>query len=173
MRKFQNLIPDAPYDIKITGKTGTDKILDVPRELKEWEYGTKNASTGDADEDIDYTGTKLTVPQPSIEEQHKFAKAISVLGDRIFLGCPLENSVVGIDDAIDPVTYPASYELENNGKIYVYRKMPEPSGNDWSDQPDKSPFYLEQEIVLPTGYRRDDFQLSNPSTTTKGSVFHS
>lgn len=157
IRKFQNLIPNAPYDIKITAKTGTDKVLDVPRELKEWEYGTKNASTGDANEDIDYNGTKLTVPQPTIEEKHKFAKAVSVLGDRIFLGCPFENSVVGEDDLLDPIAYPASYELEDNGKIYVYRKTPEPSGNDWSDQPDKSPFYLEQEIVLPTGYRRDGY----------------
>ena len=157
IRKFQNLIPDAPYDIKITAKTGTDKILDVPRELKEWEYGTKNASTGDANEDIDYTGTKLTAPQPTIEEKQKFAKGLTVLGDRVILGCPFEDSTTGITDLIDPASYPPSYELDSNGKIYVYKKTPEPSGNDWSDQPDKSPFYLEQEIVLPTGYRRDDY----------------
>lgn len=157
IRKFQNLIPDAPYDIKITAKTGTDQILDVPRELKEWEYGTKNAATGDANEDIDYVGTKLTAPQPTIEEKQKFAKGLTVLGDRIALGCPFEDSTVGVTDLINPAAYPPSYPLIDNGKIYLYRKMPEPSGNDWSDQPDKSPFYLEQEIVLPTGFRRDDY----------------
>lgn len=157
IRKFEGLIPQAPYNIKITGKTGTDEILEVPRELKEWEYGTKNSSTGDSNKNIDYSGIKIIAPQNSIEEKQKFAKSLTVLKDMVILGCPFENSEVGVNDTLNPTAYPPSYELNDNGKIYVYKKHPEPQGSDWTNQSDKSPYSLDQEIVLPTGFRRDDF----------------
>jgi len=160
IRKFTGLVPQAPYNIKITGKTGTDQILEVPRELKEWEYGTKNSSTGDSDKNIDYSGIKLTAPQNSIEEKQKFSKGLKVLKDMVILGCPFENSEVGVNDLLDPSAYPLSHELNNNGKIYVYKKDLEPQGFDWTNQSDKSPYSLEQEIVLPTGFRRDNYSLT-------------
>ena len=123
IRKFTGLVPQAPYNIKITGKTGTDQILEVPRELKEWEYGTKNSSTGDSDKNIDYSGIKLTAPQNSIEEKQKFSKGLKVLKDMVILGCPFENSEVGVNDLLDPSAYPLSHELNNNGKIYVYLSL--------------------------------------------------
>ena len=142
IRKFSNLIPQAPYTITITGKTGTDKILQVPREMTEWEYGTN--------EDVAYSGIQLT---PSVNSSgNKFGKSVTVLDDRVMIGCPYEN-----------IFDETNYEINNAGKIYVYRKNPEPSGYDWSNQLDKSNFVLEQEIVLPTGWRRDYFYKRNIS----------
>ncbi|NDG32066.1 hypothetical protein EB118_18570, partial [bacterium] len=36
IRKFDKLIPQAPYEITIIGKTGSGGILEVPREMSEW-----------------------------------------------------------------------------------------------------------------------------------------
>ena len=153
MRKITNLIPLAPYNIILTGKTGSDKILEVPREIKEWEYGFKNASTGDPDKNINYTGLKLTAPASNIESNHNFGKAVTVLGDRVIIGAPFEDIPVGVDDLLNSDT--ASYNLKDAGKIYIYKKAPEATGYSWTDQDDKAPFVLEQELVLPVGFRRD------------------
>jgi len=153
MRKITNLIPLAPYNIILTGKTGSDKILEVPREIKEWEYGFKNASTGDPNKNINYTGLKLTAPVSNIESNHNFGKAVTVLGDRVIIGAPFEDAPVGVDDLLNSDT--ASYNLKDAGKIYIYKKAPEATGYSWTDQDDKAPFVLEQELVLPVGFRRD------------------
>jgi hypothetical protein len=155
IRKFTGLIPQAPYNITITGKTASDKILEVPREIREWEYGTN--------EDVDYSGIKLTASNSNIGENKHFGQDVTTLRDMVAISSPYETIEVGVDDTLNSDT--ASYQLHNAGKIYIYRKDVEPSGSDWSNQPDKSPLVLEQELVLPVGMRRDYF-------TTNQAIFY-
>tara|TARA_B100001559_G_scaffold126757_1_gene106519 strand:- start:484 stop:13125 length:12642 start_codon:yes stop_codon:yes gene_type:complete len=154
-RKITNLIPLAPYNITLTGRTGSGKILEVPREIKEWEYGFKNASTGDPNKDINYTGLKLTAPVSNVENNQNFGKSVTVLDDKVIIGAPFEDIPVGVDDTLNNDT--ENYNIADAGKIYIYKKAPEATGSDWTDQNDKAPFVLEQELVLPTGFRRDYF----------------
>jgi len=153
IRKFENLIPQSPYRITIKGKTAGDKVLEVPREISEWEYGTNN--------DTSYSGIKINPPEGNIDSNNFFGKSVTVLKDMLAVGCPFENSEAGVQDVLSGDG--PSYTLQDNGKIYIYRKAPEPSGNDWTDQLDKSPFTLEQELVLPTGWRRDYFYTTQRS----------
>lgn len=138
MRKFTNLIPQAPYSVVLTGKTASSDIIDVPREMSEWEYGTN--------EDVAYSGLQILPPSSSLRDQLNFGKDVSMLGDMLAIGCPNEYI---LDENNDPVI--------DAGKIYVYRRNPEPSGYDWSNQPDKSGWSLEQELTLPKGWKRDYF----------------
>ena len=165
IRKFTGLIPQAPYNITITGKTGSDAIIEVPRQLSEWEYGKKDITTGDDNENVNYSGIKLTAPDLNIASNARFAKDLTVLRDMVIVSSHLEDSQVGVDDLYNNDT--ASYNLDNAGKIYVYKKLPEPSGSDWSEQSDKSSYILDQEIVLPTGFRRDYFTVTSRQFTVE------
>jgi len=138
MRKFTNLIPQAPYSITITGKTASSEIIDVPREMSEWEYGTN--------EDVAYSGLQILPPPSSLQDHLNFGKDVSMLGDMLAIGCPNE-TILGDDNK----------DVIEAGKIYIYRRDPEPSGYDWSNQLDKSGWSLQQELTLPKGWKRDYF----------------
>ncbi|NBO99633.1 MAG: hypothetical protein EBU90_05840 [Proteobacteria bacterium] len=147
IRKFDGLIPQAPYDITIVGKTGSEEIIDVPREMTEWEYGNTSIAKGD-DEDLGYSGVKLISPNRDIDNQ--YGKSIAIHNNLLAVGAPGEN----IRDA-------NNYLVQKAGSVYVYRRDVEPSGYDWSNQPDKSAWELETVLTLPSGYRRDYYTTSN------------
>jgi len=142
IRKFVGLIPQAPYKFTLTGKTGSDGILDVPRELSEWEYGTN--------EDVDYSGVKIVSPNRNTHDE--FGKAVAIKGDLMAIGAP-RHTIYDID----------GYPLDDAGAVFVYRRLPEPSGSDWTSQPDKSPWVLETKLELPSGFKRDYFDSSQVS----------
>lgn len=142
MRKFVGLIPQAPYNITITAQTGSDGIIDVPREISEWEYGTNN--------DVDYSGIKFVANIVDRQDNDEYGKSVSIKGDLMAVGAPKHN-ILDVDN----------YELENAGAVFVYRRLPEPSGYDWTNQPDKSPWELETKLTLPNGFKRDYFDKVN------------
>jgi hypothetical protein len=141
IRKFDKLIPQAPYNITIIGKTGSSGIIDVPREMSEWEYGYN--------EDVGYSGFKIVPSELERQANDKYGKSVAVKGDLMAIGAPFHN----IQDT-------DGYELRDAGAVFVYRRNPEPSGFDWSNQLDKSPWSLEAKLSLPDGFKRDYYSLS-------------
>ena len=142
IRKFDKLIPQAPYNITIVGKTGTSGIIEVPREMSEWEYGFN--------EDVGYSGLKIVPLEAERNSNDQYGKSIAVKDDLMAIGAPFHN----IQDT-------DGYELTDAGAVFVYRRNPEPSGFDWSNQLDKSPWSLEAKLSLPDGFKRDYYNTAN------------
>jgi len=138
IRKFDKLIPQAPYNITLVGKTGTSGIIDVPREMSEWEYGYN--------EDVGYSGLKIVPLESDRNVDDQFGKSIAIKDDLMVIGAPFHD-IQDVD----------GYELSDAGAVFVYRRNPEPSGFDWSNQLDKSPWSLEAKLSLPDGFKRDYF----------------
>jgi hypothetical protein len=142
IRKFDKLIPQAPYNITIVGKTGSSGIIEVPREMSEWEYGYN--------EDVGYSGLKITPLENNRTSNDQYGKSIAIKDNLMIVGAPFHN----IQDT-------NGYELTDAGAVFVYRRNPEPSGFDWSNQLDKSHWSLETKLSLPEGFKRDYFDRSS------------
>jgi len=142
IRKFDKLIPQAPYQITIVGKTGTSGIAQVPREMSEWEYGFN--------EDVGYSGLKIVPSELDRNANDQYGKSISIKDDLMAIGAPFHN----IQDS-------DGYEITDAGAVFVYRRNPEPSGFDWTHQLDKSPWSLEAKLSLPDGFKRDYYDTAN------------
>ncbi len=139
IRKFDGLIPQAPYDITIVGKTGSDGIIDVPKEISEWEYGYN--------EDVGYSGIKIISPERLLNSN--YGTSVAIKDDLMVIGSPHQN-----------IYDENNYLLPDAGSVYVYRRSPEPSGGDWTEQLDKSPWSLENILTLPDGFKRDYYTTS-------------
>jgi len=155
IRKFTSLIPNAPYTIKITGQSGGGEVLEVPREVSEWNYGKSETPSGVLSPEVNYSGLQILESLSNRDSNNNFGKSVKVVGDLLAVGVPHADSTVGVDDLLNSDT--ASRTVNSHGKIYVYRRNPAPSGHDWSNQDDQAQWSVEQEIVLPTGWRRDYF----------------
>ena len=138
VRKYTGLMPAGTYSITLVGRTGADGIIDVPREIVEWEYGTN--------EDVDYTGLKL-VDETTRQEGDRYGKSVDIVGDLMVVGAPgyelLDNT---------------GFECVDAGQAFVYRRKPEPSGFDWTAQDDKSGWELETTLSLSPHFRRDYYE---------------
>lgn len=55
MRKYGGLIPQAPYFINIEAKAGSNELIEIPREISEWEYGYND--------NVGYSGLRLLIQQ--------------------------------------------------------------------------------------------------------------
>lgn len=135
IRKYSGLIPQSAYNITLQGKTGDDSRLTVPREIHEIEYGSNN--------NVDYSGIKLVNDSFRVENG-LFGKSISACEDYLAVGVPNYS----FQDS-------GGYQLDKAGTILMYKRYPEPSGLDWSNQYDKGGFYFDQQINLPSGFLRD------------------
>jgi hypothetical protein len=135
IRKYTGLVPETAYKITIEGKTGDGLPLDVPREINEWEYGSN--------ENVDYSGIKLINNNFRIKNGF-FGKSVSSSEDYLAIGVPYYS----FED-------PSGYLLNKAGTVLLYKRNPQPSGHDWSQQYDKANWALEQQINLPSGFIRD------------------
>jgi hypothetical protein len=155
IRKYTNLIPYAPYSIKITGQSAGDTVLDVPREVSEWNYGKSEIDNGVISPEVNYSGIQILESVANRAADHKFGKSVSALGDLLAIGTPFADTTVGLDDIVNSDT--ASYPIVDHGKIYVYRRNTAPTGYNWTSQDDQANWSVEQELTLPVGWRRDYF----------------
>ena len=148
IRKFTGLIPHAPYDIKIFGRTAGEIRKELPRNLSIG-YGTNS--------NVHFSGIKLiadgiqgasgnvppssTTPRNALDE---YGKAVKISEDYMVVGSPKHNIV----------DY-ASTNLGNAGTVFLYKRNAIPSGHDWSTQDDKAGFSFVSELSLPEGLKRD------------------
>ena len=148
IRKLTGLIPHAPYDIKVVGRTAGEERKELPRSLSIG-YGTN--------ENVHFSGIKLiadgiqgasgnvppssTTPRNALDE---YGKAVKISEDYMVVGSPKHNIV----------DY-ASTNLGNAGTVFLYKRNAIPSGHDWSTQDDKAGFSFVSELSLPEGLKRD------------------
>lgn len=135
IRKFTGLAPESAYFVTVKGKTGSAGRIEVPREIYEWEYGSNN--------NVDYSGVKL------IDNNFRFTngyygKSVSSKEDYLAVGVPYYSFE---DDN--------GYLLEKAGTVLLYKRNPQPSGYDWSNQYDKGEWVFETNITLPSGLLKD------------------
>ena len=137
IRKYTGLIPSYPYTVTVRGYTGSTDIIELPRMIETVEYGREP-------NDVDFSGIKMFTNDP--QGLHaQYGKDIVVRGDLMAIGAP------------DYTLYEGSKTLDKSGAVFLYRRMLEPSGYSWLDQPDKSGWELESVLTLPSGYQRDYF----------------
>ena len=153
IRKYQNLVPDAPYQVLVMGRSAEDSVISRPYELPYWEYGSNS--------DVAFSGIKLVGDEPFIESGRQlnshYGKAVSIKKDLAAISAPYQE----IYDS-------EGYLLNEAGTVFVYRRNPQPSGFDWSGIPDKSSWSLETQLALPSSIIRDSF---SPSTVMLENVF--
>lgn len=146
IRKYTNLVPSSPYKVVITGKTGSTNYIPVPPEIEDIEYDIGN----------NWSGVKLVGDSPYYPSGRqigdKYGKSISVKQDLLAIGSPFHT-------VMDSNGYP----LDNAGTVFLYRRSPAPSGNSWSTniKEHKSPWALEEALVLPSSYLRDYYTETN------------
>ena len=156
IRKFTGLIPYAPYDIKMVGRTAGEVRKELPRSLSIG-YGTNT--------EVDFSGIKLiadgiqgasgNIPPLSTTPRNafdKYGKSVKVNKDYMVVGSPKHN-----------ITDYASTNLGDAGTVFLYKRNDAPNGNDWSTQDDKSGFSFVSELSLPNGLQRD-YSVSNVVT---------
>lgn len=143
IRKYTNLIPNAPYNVLITGKTGSKNAISLPTEFMEVEYGVNDIN--------DYSGRKLAADKGlSASERQagdKFGKSVAVRGNLMGIGAPMHK-----------LTYQegsTTYDLDEAGAVYLYRRGDRPSGYSWPNDNIKSPWLLETKLTLPSGLLKD------------------
>ena len=156
IRKYGNLIPNAPYLSTLKVSTGSTEAIKVPRTFEDWEYGTCGPSfganaccTADCDQDLAYSGVKLigdyphlsgdaTITPPSGRNTgDNYGKSVAVREDLMAVGSPL----ISVPDG-------SGYELPKAGTVYLYRR-----GEDVAGQ--KASWQMQDKLMLPSGYRRD------------------
>jgi hypothetical protein len=141
IRKYENLVPNAAYNVELKITTGSTESIKLPNEWEEWEYGTNDS--------VNYSGIKLIGDYPLVVGDDEIAtisgrmpndnygKKVVVKGDILAIGSPFHQ----IPDE-------SGYMINNAGSIFVYRRSEDVAGQkaDWS---------FEQQLMLPSGYRRD------------------
>ena len=143
VRKYTGLVPHATYQITITGRTASDSILDVPRVITEWEYGTND--------EVNYSGVKLSQDEP-LDTIYPSGRN---LGDQYGEAVDVDDDIMAIGSPYYHMYDSEGYELENAGTVFVYRRRPEPTGPSFVEH--KASWDLEAKLQLPDGFRRDSY----------------
>lgn len=151
IRKLTGLIPSAPYQITITGKTGEETALGLPRELEEWEYGFNNY--------VGYSGVKLVANSGNRNANDNFGASVAVKNNIMAVGAPMH-------DLYDS----EGYLLEDAGTVFVYQRNAQPSGYDWSTSGDKASWEFATKLMLPSGYIRDFIYRDMPTPLSSFTV---
>lgn len=139
IRKFGGLIPNSPYNITISAITGSSGIIEGPREINEWEYGTNN--------NVDYSGIKICQTTDYRQSGNLFGYDVVIKKDLMAVGAPGQD-----------LYEHTGHLCKDAGAIFVYKRNPEPSGYDWTQQGHKSGWELDDVLTLPSGFIRDYYK---------------
>lgn len=143
IRKYDGLIPNAPYDITITAKTGDNQSVPLPREFIELDYGSNNY--------VNYSGVKFT-DETERQSGNRYGKSVAVKYDLMTIGAP--NQTVSYSE-YDSSGNLSTTNLQEAGSVFVYRRESRPSGSTWNEDKHKSPWLLETKLTLPSGLLKD------------------
>jgi hypothetical protein len=138
IRKYDGLIPNAPYSVTIVGKTGSNKSITLPTEFTEIEYGS--------DTYTNYSGIKL-VHDNDRQVGDKFGKSVAVKNNVMAIGAPMHSLSYQENNT--------SYTLNEAGAVYIYRREDRPTGYEWPENKSKSPWLFETKLTLPSGLLKD------------------
>jgi hypothetical protein len=171
VRKYTNLIPQAPYLVNIVGKTGSKATIELPTEYIESEYGIDEIVINDITANsgyTNYTNRKLTADSIFSNQSYydrqineKFGKSVAVKGNLACIGAPGHNLEYTEYDAGGNLV---DYTLDDAGAVYIYRRDNRPSGYSWPEGTQKSPWYLEERLYLPSGFLKDYYDRIETNT---------
>jgi hypothetical protein len=143
IRKYDGLVPNAPYNVTITTKTGDNTSIILPTKFTELDYGSN--------EYVDYSGVKFAADKDLISDErqagNKYGKSVSVKNDLIAIGAPMQT--LEYSDGDD------TYTLAEAGAVFLYRRDARPSGYSWPENQHKSEWTLETKLTLPSGLLKD------------------
>ena len=151
IRKYVGLIPNAPYNIIVAGRTGSTDMIELPIECMEIEYGTNDY--------VAYSGVKLS-PDDSRQAGDKYGKSVATKHNLMAIGAPLHSLQYSEYNS----NILETFTLNEAGAVYVYRRDDRPTGT-WPVDEDKSPWVLETKLTLPSGLLKDYY-----TTTYKSSI---
>ena len=143
IRKYDGLIPNAPYNITITTKTGNNQSIPLPREFVELDYGSN--------EYVNYSGVKLTADEAR-QSGNKYGKSVAAKYDLMAIGAPFQTVSYSEYDTSGNLS---TIDLDEAGSVFIYRREARPSGSTWASDKHKSPWSLETKLTLPSGLLKD------------------
>lgn len=139
IRKYDGLIPNAPYHMVMHGKTSTLRSIPYPIQFTEVEYGINDY--------VGYSGVSFD----GISGEY-YGKSISVHNNIMAVGAPYKTiNYTEYDENNNLV----NFNLEKTGSVYLYFREDRPSGSSWPIDKDSSPWMLDQEIILPSNIIKD------------------
>jgi hypothetical protein len=143
IRKYDGLVPNAPYNIKVTTKTGDNQSIYLPNQYMELDYGSNN--------NVNYSGVKFAADKNLYPDErqagNKYGKSVAVKNDLIAIGAPMQ-TLQYVEDSQE-------FTLEEAGAVFLYRRQPRPSGYSWLENEHKSEWLLETKLTLPSGLLKD------------------
>ena len=143
IRKYDGLIPYAPYSLVVQGQTGSNQSIKVPTEFNEVEYGINNY--------VGYSGVKLTAPSTYRGSGDLYGKSIAIKENLLAIGAPMTTiPYTEYDDSGNLITY----NLNKTGAVYIYQREDRPSGT-WPVDKDSSPWILDSVVTLPSSILKD------------------
>lgn len=171
IRKYDELIPNAPYLTVMTIKTGDTDPINVPRTFEEWGYGMcgpewdeDGCCTNDCDENLVFSGVKLVaddargVPpsgdffeDPELISSSgrasgvKYGTSVSVNGNLMGIGAP-DLTIPDYDFYTNEFV-----DVSGAGAVFLYRRGDDVNGK-------KADWELLEQLMLPSGYRKDYIQ---------------
>lgn len=179
-RKYTQLLPSLAYNTVVTIKTGDTDPINIPRTFEEWEYGMcgsgwKEFTTGsgccteDCDQSIVFSGFKFvgddsnlaTDPELLVESGRcpsgNFGETVKVRGNLMAIGSPnltipdfdpLRGVRRATADGPISLPNPGLINVSGAGAVFLYRRDTDVAGK-------KAPWQYTEQLMLPTGYRKD------------------
>lgn len=129
IRKYEGLVPSAPYFISVKALSGRNDFNIVPPVFEEWEYGTN--------ENVAFSGTKIVSNERQSGSQ--FGYSVATSKNLAVIGAPKET------------LYENGSEIPSGGALYVYRRQEEPTITSGVLSSDKTGWYFESKLTLPSG----------------------
>lgn len=187
IRKYTQLLPSTPYFATMSIVTGSTDAIPVPRTFEEWEYGMcgpawyadgSGCCTEDCDGNIVFSGVKLigddaggVPPSANLYSDSdlivasgrsagdKFGQTVAVSEDIMAVAAP--NITIP-----DFGLYPSggdvgSIDVSGAGAVFLYRRGQDEAGK-------KADWVLEEQLMLPSGYRKDYIQRTTDNLLSFG-----
>tara|TARA_B100001778_G_scaffold258299_2_gene218545 strand:+ start:15528 stop:22868 length:7341 start_codon:yes stop_codon:yes gene_type:complete len=142
IRKFTGLDPFGPYNITMTGSSGSTARIPAPKQLVSWEYEKEGTNAL-------FSGIKFIGDHPHVADGRNagdnYGTSISVNADLLCVGSPNYDLDFNSDT------------LSNAGTVFVYRRGEEPASYTNLAE-NKADWSFETQLVLPSSIRNNYFK---------------
>ena len=142
IRKLTGLEAFAPYNITISGSSGSTARIPAPKQLTSWEYEKEGTNAL-------FSGIKFIGDHPYVADGRNagdnYGTSISVNADLLCVGSPNYDLDFNSDTLVDA------------GTVFVYRRGEEPASYD-NLLDNKADWSFETQLVLPSSIRNNYFK---------------